>query len=468
MNFLAAMLLVVMGSEEEAFWMLVVMIERLLPADYFSDGLTGVRVDSGILLDMMKERLPALHAHFDAIGVLPMLPIVTTQWFISLFVFWLPTETLLRVWDCFFFDGLKSKNKTFFRAALTLFKLHESTLLTITDVQLLMETMKSMCRGWHDADVLVQQLYSKAWLGHFSLHSMEKKEQVHRLGVLEEVARRAEKHAARQAAAADRVSGQMPGGGKIDGGRLDGGKLGDVKPVAVDEDADEDAEVAAEMVAARMSRLSMAMLQDDDASDDGDGAEDVAGAAGAAGVAGAAEAGASQRVGLAGAKWEPRAYLLKRSPAKSLGLLKKFAWQRRWFEVNTETLCWYASSQAAAMGQVPLGRVPRSMVLTARPLVDSTGFEVDLGNRVIQLALDGVPKVRTCARPQRASHSFPDTETRRCARRLAPDRQARHEECTRSWIAALTDQEILGDLQGESCSHKPKFWKVEQGKSTSK
>jgi hypothetical protein len=82
-----------------------------------------------------SERLPRLHAHFESVDILPMLTIVTNQWFISLFVFWLPTETLLRLWDCFFFDGLKSKNKTFFRAALTLFKLHELELMEISDVQ---------------------------------------------------------------------------------------------------------------------------------------------------------------------------------------------------------------------------------------------------------------------------------------------------------------------------------------------
>ena len=41
--------------------------------------------------------------------MLPMLPMVTTQWFIALFVLWLPTEALLRLWDCFLADGLKSK-----------------------------------------------------------------------------------------------------------------------------------------------------------------------------------------------------------------------------------------------------------------------------------------------------------------------------------------------------------------------
>ena len=91
----------------------------------------GVRVDSEILLDLLRERLPSLHTHLERSQVLPMLPVATTQWLISLFVLHLPTETLLRLWDCFFFDGLKSKNKTFFRAALTLFKLHEAELSAV-------------------------------------------------------------------------------------------------------------------------------------------------------------------------------------------------------------------------------------------------------------------------------------------------------------------------------------------------
>ena len=53
----------------------------------------------------------------------------------------------------------------------------------------------------------------------------------------------------------------------------------------------------------------------------------------------------------------PKGYLLKRSPAKSIGLLQRFAWQRRWFEVSADAFSWYASSDAAVSGQEPLGRV---------------------------------------------------------------------------------------------------------------
>ena len=157
MNFVAATMLTVLAEEEEAFWLLVLTMERLLPADYYTDGLLGVRIDSEVLADLIRQRLPALHAHLSGTGVLPMLPLITTQWFIALFVFWLPTESLLRLWDCFFFDALKSKTKTFFRAALTLFKLHEAEIKQLHDVQSLMESMREMTRGCFDADRFVRE-----------------------------------------------------------------------------------------------------------------------------------------------------------------------------------------------------------------------------------------------------------------------------------------------------------------------
>ena len=76
----------------------------------------------------------------------------------------------------------------------------------------------------------------------------------------------------------------------------------------------------------------------------------------------------------------------------------KGKWQRRWFEVTADHFCWYASARAAADGTDPLGRVPLSMVLTARAApAGKGGFEVDLGNRRLQLALEGVPPPRQAA-----------------------------------------------------------------------
>ena len=33
------------------------------------------------------------------------------------------------------------------------------------------------------------------------------------------------------------------------------------------------------------------------------------------------------------------------------------------------------------------------------------------------------------------------------------------EEFTRRWVDALTNQQVLGEVQGEAITHKAKFWK---------
>ena len=132
------------------------------------------------------------------------------------------------------------------------------------------------------------------------------------------------------------------------------------------------------------------------------------------------------------AAWRPRGYLLKRSPAASKALLKKLAWQRRWFEVDGEAqeFSWFASAKAAQKGHEPLGRVPLSMVITARQSTgSSSGFEVDLGNRQMQLSLDGVPK------------------------RL-------HAVAVKLWVQALVKHEVITEAADGSDSHRAKFWKV--------
>ena len=46
MNFVAATLLLVMSTEEDGVLDVpAAHVERLLPADYYTDGLTGVRID---------------------------------------------------------------------------------------------------------------------------------------------------------------------------------------------------------------------------------------------------------------------------------------------------------------------------------------------------------------------------------------------------------------------------------------
>lgn len=64
----------------------------------------------------------------------------TTKWFICLYADVLPTETVLRIWDCLFAEG----SKILFRVALTLIKLHKDAILQTSDLSELMAVFKSM------------------------------------------------------------------------------------------------------------------------------------------------------------------------------------------------------------------------------------------------------------------------------------------------------------------------------------
>lgn len=129
LNFLAGLLLLFM-SEEHAFWLLVILTERIIPKVHLAN-LEGVHTDQGVLMLCIKEYIPQLWAilgkNFDGetlsedkiLARLPPVTLVTSLWFMSVFVGVLPIESTLRVWDILWYEGLK----TIFRISLTICKL---------------------------------------------------------------------------------------------------------------------------------------------------------------------------------------------------------------------------------------------------------------------------------------------------------------------------------------------------------
>lgn len=103
MNILTSVLLLY-AKEEEAFWLLVAVCERMLP-DYFNRRIIGALVDQAVFEELIRDHLPQLTEHMTDMAFFSS---VSLSWFLTLFISVLPIESAVNVVDCFFYDGIKA------------------------------------------------------------------------------------------------------------------------------------------------------------------------------------------------------------------------------------------------------------------------------------------------------------------------------------------------------------------------
>ncbi|CDR19107.1 unnamed protein product [Oncorhynchus mykiss] len=72
-----------------------------------------------------------------------MWTLVVSQWFICLYIDVLPVETVLRIWDCLFYEG----SKILFRVALTLIRHHQAEILQARSMVEVCECFKLITQG---------------------------------------------------------------------------------------------------------------------------------------------------------------------------------------------------------------------------------------------------------------------------------------------------------------------------------
>lgn len=125
MNLIAANLLLIMPSAEDAFWVLTSVVEQILPQGYYDHSLIASRADQQVLRQYVATVLPKLSAHLESLSI--ELETMTFQWFLSVFTDCLCAEALFRVWDVVL---CTNDGSTFlFQVALALLKLNEGNLL---------------------------------------------------------------------------------------------------------------------------------------------------------------------------------------------------------------------------------------------------------------------------------------------------------------------------------------------------
>jgi Ca2+-binding EF-hand superfamily protein len=121
LNFIVALFLFLM-EEEEAFWLLVVLIQDYLPS-YYDEDLLGSKTDTHIFETFVQSDFPQIGQLFHRLGI--PISLKVSPWFLCLYVSVLPTETTFRVLDWLFAEG----SQVLFSVGLALIELNADLLL---------------------------------------------------------------------------------------------------------------------------------------------------------------------------------------------------------------------------------------------------------------------------------------------------------------------------------------------------
>ncbi|KAK5896444.1 hypothetical protein CesoFtcFv8_009606 [Champsocephalus esox] len=124
MNIVTSVLLL-FSPEEQAFWLLVALCERMLP-DYYNTRVTGALVDQGVFEELTRAFLPPLYEHMRDLGVIST---ISLSWFLTLFLSVMPFDSAVLLVDCFFYEGIKVT----FQVALAVLHDNMEALLSCSD-----------------------------------------------------------------------------------------------------------------------------------------------------------------------------------------------------------------------------------------------------------------------------------------------------------------------------------------------
>ncbi|KAF2492757.1 TBC-domain-containing protein [Lophium mytilinum] len=135
MNIVVAALLIYM-SESQAFFLLSILCDRLLPG-YYSQTMYGTLLDQRVFESLVEKTMPILWDHLAKNDV--QLSVVSLPWFLSLYINSMPLIFAFRVLDVFFLEG----PKVLFQIGLAILRINGEELLDATDDGTFISVLKS-------------------------------------------------------------------------------------------------------------------------------------------------------------------------------------------------------------------------------------------------------------------------------------------------------------------------------------
>ncbi|KAH0565993.1 hypothetical protein GP486_000604 [Trichoglossum hirsutum] len=135
-NFLAMPLLFNM-PEEEAFCLLVRMMNQYHLRELFIQDMPGLHLHLYQFERLLEDLEPGLYCHLHRRGVSPQL--YATQWFLTLFAYRFPLQLVLRIYDLLFSEGLEGAILKF---GIVLMQKNTETLMKMNDMTALTTFLK--------------------------------------------------------------------------------------------------------------------------------------------------------------------------------------------------------------------------------------------------------------------------------------------------------------------------------------
>jgi TBC1 domain family member 8/9 len=123
-------------SESQAFFLLSVLCDRLLPG-YYSTTMYGTLLDQRVFESLVEKTMPILWEHLVKSDV--QLSVVSLPWFLSLYINSMPLVFAFRVLDVFFLEG----PKVLFQVGLAILRINGEDLLDAADDGAFISILKS-------------------------------------------------------------------------------------------------------------------------------------------------------------------------------------------------------------------------------------------------------------------------------------------------------------------------------------
>lgn len=123
-------------NEEKSFWMMENLLKNYHLQEIYLPGFPGLKKNFFVLLKLMKKLLPNLFQKFLEYKVYPA--VYASPWYLTCFTNTLPYNIVVRIIDCFLFEG----TKIIHRISLGLLALKENEIVAKKDFLDIMDVLK--------------------------------------------------------------------------------------------------------------------------------------------------------------------------------------------------------------------------------------------------------------------------------------------------------------------------------------